>query len=317
MAQIPAQPRLLITVDTELISNFPSQGLWGRVGNEEWGLVRMLDSFRELGIRATFFLAPYAANDEDFAELERAANLIASRGHDLQLHTHPAPAFDRARPRLRDYDFRGQGEIIEFGCQRIKAWVGQRPVLHRAGDWGADHTSLRVLLQQGFRADFSASPWSRNCGLDLQTISGNGWTRIDGLLCGVGTYFRDGLTRRIRRLDLGSTSLTEIADILSLNLSPLILTLHSFSLLRFNRTLTRFAPNPEYINRLRWFCRVARERWGYQTVTAQDAVAELPGNADARLPWTDLPTTGVIASGAGILKAVKGRVNSYLTSYVT
>src|SRR6185369_11707926 len=182
-------PRLLITVDTEL-SNFPNaQGLWGRVGDEDWGLRRMLDAFEALGIQATFFLDVYAGNDKDLAEQRRAAELIASRGQDLQLHTHPGPAFDRARPRLRDYSFAEQCDIIEFGCQRMQQWTGSRPVLHRAGDWGANHDSLRALRQCGMRADFSASVWSSDCGIDPSAMALNGWTRIDGLLCGVGTCY--------------------------------------------------------------------------------------------------------------------------------
>jgi len=302
--------RLIITVDTEL-SNFPDgQGLWGRVGNEEWGLGRMIDEFDALDLRATFFLDVYAAKPADVAEVERAARLISDRGHDLQLHTHPAPAFDRKREQLRDYDLREQEEIIEFGSRRIEEWTGTRPVLHRAGDWAVDHRSLEALRNKGFLADFSASPWGRSCGLDGDVIRGNGWKHIDGILCGIGTCYRDRLTGRTRRVDLGGTSFAEATDILSRGIEPLFLTLHSFSLLRYDRTRTRFAPFDGYIELLRQYCKLAREQWGYETITALEAVNELRTEPENRLPWTSLPTTRTWSSCVGILKSVRERLRA-------
>jgi peptidoglycan/xylan/chitin deacetylase (PgdA/CDA1 family) len=270
----------------------------------------MIDVLESLGLRGTFFLDPYGGNEPDLAEQRWAAELVVARGHDLQLHTHPGPAFDPARAQLRDYSLGEQEEIIELGCQRLEQWTGTRPVLHRAGDWAADHQSLGALIRHGFRADFSASPWSRNCGLAPEAIRGNGWTRIDGILCGVGTYYRDRLTGRMRRVDLGGVSFLEATDILSMRIDPLILTLHSFSFLRHNRARTRFAPSPDYIERLRRYCRLAREEWGYRTSTALEAVTEIEAAPEAMLPWAELPTTRTLSSCAGLLKSVRERLRA-------
>jgi peptidoglycan/xylan/chitin deacetylase (PgdA/CDA1 family) len=302
--------RLIITVDTEL-SNFPNgQGLWGRVGEESWGLERLIDVFDEMSVRGTFFLDVYAGTPETLAEVERAAVLIHKRGHDLQLHTHPGPAFDRAKEQLRDYELDEQDKIIAHGTGLIEKWTGHRPVLHRAGDWAADHRSLQALKNNGFIADFSASAWSRSCGLRPEVVQGNGWKQVDGLLCGVGTCYRDGLTGRIRRVDIGGTSFAEANDVLSRGIDTLFLTLHSFSLLRFNSGRTQFAAFPEYVTLLQRYCSVARERWGYRTVTALEAVNELIDAPPSKLPWTTLPTTGIWASGAGILKSVRERLRA-------
>lgn len=305
------QPSLIITVDTEL-SNFPQgQGLWGKVGDEQWGLARMLDAFGELDVRATFFLDPYAGNETDASEQRRAAELIAARGHDLQLHTHPGPAFDRSRPRLRDYSLAEQEDIIGFGCRRIESWVGRRPVLHRAGDWGADENSLKALRNSGIQADFSASAWSMNCGLPKNVLSGNGWVRVGGLLCGAGTCYRDLLTGRMRRVDLGGASFTEVKNMLARKTDPLFLTLHSFSLLRYNRSRTEFAAGTGYLQRLQRFCHLAKAQWGYQSVSALDAASALQKCADAALPWSEFPTSSIVASGAGLLKSARDRLMRY------
>jgi peptidoglycan/xylan/chitin deacetylase (PgdA/CDA1 family) len=304
-------PQLLITVDTEL-SNFPQgQGLWGKIGSEDWGLGRMTRVFDELGIRGTFFLDVYGKTDEELNHQRRAAEMIVESGHDLQLHTHPAPAFDPARPQLRDYKLEEQRDIIQLGCERLTEWAGVRPVLHRAGDWAADHNSLDALLSCGFRADFSASVWSKSCGIDASAILGNGWTRVDGMLCGVGTSYHDRLTGRLRRIDLGGVSFREVLDVLSHRINPLFLTLHSFSFLQFNRARTEFRADPNYIENLRRFCSIAREEWGYRSMTALSAVTEIEAKSAGALPWSALPTTGAASSASGLLKSIRSRVASF------
>jgi Polysaccharide deacetylase len=304
-------PQLLITVDTEL-SNFPrGQGMWGNVDGEEWGIPRLISVFDSLNVRATFFLDVYGQSYEELGHQQRAAETIAASNHDLQLHTHPAPAFDRTRPQLLDYDLQEQREIIEVGTKRITEWSGRRPVLHRAGDWAADHHSLQALGECGFKADFSASVWSKSCGLDAARILGNGWTRLDGMLCGVGTCYRDRITGRLRRLDLGGVSFREALDILSHQINPLFLTLHSFSFLQFNRARTEFRADPIYIDRLGKFCKIAQEKWGYRTMTALEAVTEIEAAPMATLPWATLPTSRLTSSGTGLIKSLHNRVVSF------
>ena len=302
-------PRLLITVDTEL-SSFPgAQGLWGRVGDEQWGLPKLFALFDALAIRATFFVDPYGGNAERLAEQERAARAIAAAGHDVELHTHPGESFDRQRGQMRQYTLEEQSRILELGRRRLEQWTGRAPALHRAGDWAADPRTLRALKGLGFRADFSSCPWSRACALDAAAIAANGWTRLEGLLCAVGTCYRDRLTGRIRRLDLGGSSFAEASDMLGRGIDPLILTLHSFSLLRYDRSRTRFAPDEAYASRLQRFCRLAAG-CGYASRTALEAVAEVEAEPAERLPWRDLPTTPALASCAGILKSVGDRLRA-------
>jgi hypothetical protein len=297
-----------MTVDTEL-SNFPRpQGIFGTVDGQDWGLKRMIDEFDALEMRATFFLDVYAGNAEDMAEQERAAELIVARGHDLQLHTHPGPAFDPNRDQIRHYSLAEQEDIIAFGARRIESWTGVRPVLHRAGDWAADHNTLKALARQGFQADFSASPWSPNCSYPAQLVQGNGWTRSDGLLCGVGTCYEDRITGRVRRVDLGGVSFLEAADILVLGVDPLIMTLHSFSFLRYNKARTLLTGSPEYIECLHRYARLARDKFGYRFRTALEAVEEIEREGGA--PWIPLPRTRAVSSAAGLLKSVRERLRA-------
>jgi hypothetical protein len=306
------KPHLLITVDTEL-SNFPgTYGLWGRPGGEDWGLPRMLKIFGELGIPGTFFVDVYAGRPEPLAEQRRAVEAIAAAGQDVQLHTHPGPAFDPARPRMRDYSLGEQQQILQRGARLIEEWSGRRPTLHRGGDWGVNRESLEALRQTGFRADFSASVWSGDCALDRASIGFNGWGRLDGLLCGVGTCYRDRLLGRLRRVDLGGASFAEVREMLGRGANPMILTLHSFSFMSYNRARTRFYPNPAYVERLRTFVDEAVRTWGYRPSSAAAAVAEIEALPDASLPRAALPVASAWASAAGLAKSVYGRIAARL-----
>ena len=266
----------------------------------------MIEAFNANALRATFFLDVYGKTDRELAHQESAAKLIAASGHDLQLHTHPAPSFDRKRQQLRDYTLEEQREIIQLGANRISDWTGTRPVLHRAGDWAADHHSLQALRDCGFRADFSASAWSKSCGFEPQVINGNGWTKIDGMLCGVGTCYRDRLTGRLRRIDIGGVSFSELRDVLTHRANPLFLTLHSFSFLKFNRMRTKFRAFPDYIEKLARFSNMARDKWGYRSMTTLEAVTEIEKLKTAQLPWASFPTSSATASAVGIIKSIRG-----------
>jgi len=300
----------IIAADIEL-SNFPGeQGLWGRIGGESWGLPRLLDELAQLEVPATMFVDVYGGEPQAIAAQEKACSLIVKHGQDLQLHTHPAPAFDPRREQIRDYAFEEQLQILSFGRDRIRRWTGVEASVHRAGDWAANSDTLRALDQLGFVADFSASAWSRSCGIPGASGMGNGWQLIDGMLCAAGTCYRDRLTGRIRRMDLGGVSMAEVRDCIHSAVDPLILTPHSFSLMRFNLARTRFRPDRDYVRRLHRYVRMVREA-GYRFLTARDAAlgarARLAPHAMQPLPMSSLP-----ASISGVAKSLAERARAKL-----
>jgi hypothetical protein len=168
--------------------------------------------------------------------------------------------------------------------------------------------SLEALRQTGFRADFSASVWSDNCALDRASINFNGWGRLDGLLCGVGTCYRDRLLGRLRRVDLGGASFTEVREMLGRGADPMILTLHSFSFMTYNRARTKLFANPAYVERLRTFVDEAVRTWGCRLISGAAAVAEIEALPDASLPRAPLPIASTWASAAGLAKSLYGKI---------
>jgi hypothetical protein len=96
-------------------------------------------------------------------------------------------------------------------------------------------------------------------------------------------------------------------EVLRGGIDPFFLTLHSFSLLRYNSARTQFAADPSYIKCLITFCELARSL-GYEICTALEAAND--ADASTSLPWTPLPTTGALASATGILKSVRGKLSA-------
>jgi hypothetical protein len=129
---------------------------------------------------------------------------------------------------------------------------------------------------------------------------------VGGLLCAVGTCYRDRLTGRVKRVDVGARSEAETTDIMGWGVEPLMLTLHSFSFLRFDRRRTRFDADEGYVRRLRRF-RQRAARLGYRAATAVEAAAAMARVVESDLPWSTLPTSSLWASGTGVLKSAWNR----------
>lgn len=301
----------IITADVEL-SNFPQeQGLWGRIGGESWGLPRLLDELARLQVPATMFVDVYGSTPDSVAAQQKACAMIASYGQDLQLHTHPASAFDANREQLLEYDLEEQLRILQFGRDRVLEWTGIEVNVHRAGDWAANADTLRALRRLGFIADFSASAWSRSCAIPGASGMGNGWHLIEDMLCAAGTCYRDRLTGRIRRMDLGGVSMAEVRECVHGGNDPLILTPHSFSLMRFNPARTRFRPDRGYVRRLHRYVEMARDA-GYRFQSAREAAMAVTGQIAGETASRPLPVSSLPASLSGVAKSLAERARARL-----
>src|SRR3972149_9717073 len=93
-------------------------------------------------VRGTFFLSPYESSPEAEAKLAHAAREIHSRGHDLQLHTHPAPVFGIYQ--LSKVDLETQVKILRHGRDLIQKWTGKRVIAHRAGGVAANLDTMEA-----------------------------------------------------------------------------------------------------------------------------------------------------------------------------
>jgi hypothetical protein len=116
-----------------------------------------------LGVPVTYFttyqvaVTPWAAGV--LRELQGSGNA------EVGAHLHPwntPPAGEPAEPRYRmtwNLPVEAQAAKVATLARTIGEAVGERPTSFRTGRFGLGRETSRVLIEQGFRADSSVTPW--------------------------------------------------------------------------------------------------------------------------------------------------------------
>ncbi|MGM0609425.1 MAG: polysaccharide deacetylase, partial [Candidatus Muiribacteriota bacterium] len=155
---------IYITVDTETsiggaFSNpllkpvGKEKRIYGKIGNEYYGIPLIMDIADSHGLKITFFVEVlnhyYFGKDDNY----EVCQYILKRGHDVQLHIHPNYLnFKLDEPQRRlysdnmcDYDLDTQVELIKQGKELLKEFGVDNPVAFRAGNYGADLNTVKAL----------------------------------------------------------------------------------------------------------------------------------------------------------------------------
>ena len=250
-------PQILITIDTEigeLGKNKPDAFetfIEGKINDREVGYRFIMDVLDKYDIRGEFFVDVYPY---EYIGESKFANLcinIAERGHNVQLHTHPAMAFDRKRIYMHQYSFEEQVKILELGKHKIKDWIGKYPIVHRAGGYGINENTFRALEKVGIHYDSSYFYKNTNC--KFQTSVKNKLFKVGNIIEIPVTVFEKivdykilGIKilnkERFRKLDIkyGAT-VSEIQEAISKSSKNdiIILFLHSFNFLNLPYNFSR------------------------------------------------------------------------------
>lgn len=162
------KPKCILTVDVEAFSmrapdNYIDTLIYGRIGNEEWGIGRMMDIADRCGVKMTFFL--------DFAEVEYygdkitdVGRYIEARRHELQIHCH-GDCFEKAvHERFPDADkwyptWYEDSEISEFivdyCLNQYYKCTDKTPIVFRGGAYRFGTELLEKVKEKGITADAS------------------------------------------------------------------------------------------------------------------------------------------------------------------
>jgi hypothetical protein len=186
----PLGPRALyvFTCDTEVTMRMmrdpdPTRAIdeqvFARVDGQEVGIGHLMDRLEAHGMRGTFFVDVLMRYQFGERALRTVCDAILERGHDIQLHLHPAPhlrfsddeAIRRLHPALLRDDPVLFGAALELGIEEYERAVGRAPIAYRSGAYHLCDAYLEVLADHGIRLDSSLWPW-RNC-----RVSPWMWTR--------------------------------------------------------------------------------------------------------------------------------------------
>ena len=164
---------VLLTFDVEFSTRVHRAGvgaerhldwfIFGRCARGDFGLAYHLRSLAARGLKAVFFVDALAGAVMGRAALAHVVEPILAAGQEVQLHIHPEWLDDFARnpvggvcgQYLWQFTAHAQHTLIELGCAELAAVGAPRPEAFRAGNFGADGSTLAALEASGIRYDSS------------------------------------------------------------------------------------------------------------------------------------------------------------------
>ena len=167
---------VLITVDTELSASAQARGqsarenfdssILGRCAAGDVGIGWQMDRLDEHGLKAVFFVDPMPALVHGQQIVSDIIGPIRHRGHEVQLHIHTewlqwvraSPVGGRTGRNIGDFGLEDQIRLLGLARDLLVTGGAPDPVAFRAGNYGADDTSLRALAHLGITWDTSVNP---------------------------------------------------------------------------------------------------------------------------------------------------------------
>jgi peptidoglycan/xylan/chitin deacetylase (PgdA/CDA1 family) len=160
--------RVLLSIDTELTWRAHRAGHdWRENLRRSYdaagvGVGYQLDRLARHGLKACFFVDPMPALPFGIEPVRRMIEPILAAGQEVQLHLHPMwiDADTRRGDRSADQDMTGrpladQRALIDTAIALLREAGAPDPVAFRAGNFGADATTIAAAAAAGLRYDSS------------------------------------------------------------------------------------------------------------------------------------------------------------------
>jgi hypothetical protein len=289
-------PKFVITIDTE---TFRVRGRalpfnthhYADLPEGSFGVQRIMDLCDENDVKATFFVDVYMHYEYGETKVAELCQRIDLAGHDVQLHVHTSWLPDTHSGLICDFPLDRQIEILAEGKNLIEKWIGKAPRGFRAGAYGANLDTIRALKENDFRIDSSYFPLNRNCKLARQIGCPplNRSFYIDGVLeIPVTTYWLWNAFSRQKnsKIDVNACSWTELQNVLpKFSDSPVdyvILFLHSFSFVQWDRNGGNLAPKRGPLKRFEALLKLIRQELGGEVITIDEISKQLPPGTDTK-----------------------------------
>ena len=303
---------LLLTVDTEA-SMYKERPLdidkmvYGRIGNEQYGISRIMDICDEFDFKGTFFTSIFEYAHYGEERIGDICRYVHQRGHDVQLHTHPNWKYDRRF--MWQYTLQEQTDIIREGKEKIHQWIGVAPIAHRAGSFGADRNTLQALKGNDIPIDCSFASNYPPCKLNNNFLKENAVSFMEDVIevpLTVFTQFRLANMKPYRHFDLNADTLSELIHIVRVaketNLRVITLLLHSFSFLKRNKDRTKFTPNFKDLHKFKYFLKVIKHDPYVEVITIKDFYSLCKENRELVSGTDSVPNSGLIRTSVRAYK---------------
>ncbi|WP_169764359.1 hypothetical protein [Campylobacter mucosalis] len=256
--------KILITCDTEVGELHSDRAdafeifIKGQVGNKEVGVGLINSIASEFKVIVDHFVDIYPYEKYGEQKFKKLCEDIIKNGHKINLHTHPSGKFDKNRRFMYQYSLGEQIQIIKFGKEKLKEWLGIEVISHRAGGYGANDNTIKALVENDIFIDSSFFYKNPNCKISYdfvnRTFEKNGVLEIP-----VSVYKKTGFKTAIQKFDFRyGSNVKEILNAIDLmpQNSVIVIFLHSFNFLNLiydfkNRKYKKISVNNRLIDEYR------------------------------------------------------------------
>lgn len=279
--------------------------IYGKIGNEYYGIPLIMDIADEYGIPLTFFVEVFNKYYFGEAETRQVCEYILKRGHDVQLHLHPCwlnfkepdPGKLRYKDNMSAYSLQQQIDMLDEGKELMKKYTGKNPVAFRAGNYGADSHTLLALAKTGFVMDSSYNRRYHGAGRMGVGSFFNDLGEINGILeIPVTSFVQKSITGggQVRPMDINGAGFQEMRHVLeqayASRMSAVTIVMHSFSFIKaFDPQYSKCSIRMNIVKRYAKLCSfLNKNRKRFQTSGLQEfarlACARADSNSDSGLP---------------------------------
>jgi hypothetical protein len=155
-------PAILVGIDTEADDQWSEAGRARLSVKNASRLPALQELFDSLGVRPTYLVSHEMATSDESRGVLR--DLASSGRCEIGAHLHPwsSPSFGSENRTAHVFPHQLQDAALERQLREltetIEAEIGVRPTTYRAGRWGLDGRSLRILESLGYLVDTSVDP---------------------------------------------------------------------------------------------------------------------------------------------------------------
>jgi hypothetical protein len=265
--------QVLITIDTELSAALFQAGADSdtnfaySIACNGHGIDWQMDLLDAHHLKGVFFIDPMPALVYGPDVVARIVQPIVARGHEAQLHLHPEwlewakdqPVGNRRGRSIGDFDFDDQVTLITLARQLLIDAGAPSPAAFRAGNYGANDDSLRVLAKLGIKWDSSFNPTfiGDPCQIGLGIDQIDPVERLGVIEMPVSAIEdRPGHLRHAQICALSSHEMTDALNHAAATRRPAFtIVTHSFEMMSRDRK----RPNRSVIGRFETLCRTVAE----------------------------------------------------------
>ena len=269
-----------LTVDLENMNTPLAQGKYEQSLFSIDVIDPLLEIFDRHKVKGVFFASVYEHCRFNKEAIRDVLQYIDSRGHDVQLHTHPFWCYGREH--MWQYSLPEQIKIIKDGRNLLNEWLGRYPIAHRAGAYGINQDTLNSLYRNSIYVDSSMFHQHDNCKLTWSVnnvVEHNGIVEIP--ITGFyrqyyldTTLWRFKYKKRFVKTDINWCSYEELLAFVNEakenNIRVINLFMHSYSLLKVDHAYRRFETNARVTERLEKLLEICTQDADISFITMQD-----------------------------------------------